>query len=207
MKYRSTKSGIIPVVALVAVAPVVIFLTPNTLADDGIDPSYQNKYVTAGTQMCTPTPTIKPTNTPTPTLTPTPTPTPIPDSLFEEEATPQAIYEEALAQGKVNPPTKKHITRRSGVCNGPSGRETYYNLKMDLVVKYMRKLGYKEKDYPYWVRDDGAKMLGNYVMVAANLKIRPKGTILECSLGTAIVCDTGGFVKKYPKGLDIAVNW
>ena len=129
------------------------------------------------------------------------------DVLFEEEATPQAIYEEALAQGKVNPPTKKHITRRSGVCNGPSGRETYYNLKMDLVVKYMRKLGYKEKDYPYWVRDDGAKMLGNYVMVAANLKIRPKGTILECSLGTAIVCDTGGFVKKYPKGLDIAVNW
>lgn len=207
MKYRSTKSGIIPVVALVAVAPVVIFLTPNTLADDGIEPSYQNKYVTAETQMCTPTPTIKPTNTPTPTLTPTPTPTPVPDCLFEEEATPQAIYEEALAQGKVNPPTKKHITRRSGVCNGPSGRETYYNLKMDLVVKYMRKLGYKEKDYPYWVRDDGAKMLGNYVMVAANLKIRPKGTILECSLGTAIVCDTGGFVKKYPKGLDIAVNW
>lgn len=205
MKYRSTKSGIIPVVALVAVAPVVVFLTPNTLADDGIEPSYQNEYVTAETQMCTPTPTIKPTNTPTPTVTPIPTP--IPDSLFEEEATPQAIYEEALAQGKVNPPTKKHITRRSGVCNGPSGRETYYNLKMDLVVKYMRKLGYKEKDYPYWVRDDGAKMLGNYVMVAANLKIRPKGTILECSLGTAIVCDTGGFVKKYPKGLDIAVNW
>lgn len=207
MKYRSTKSGIIPVVALVAVAPVVIFLTPHTLADDGIEPSYPNNYVTAETKMCTPTPTIKPTNTPTPTLTPKPTPTPVPDSLFEEEATPQAIYEEALAQGKVNPPTKKHITRRSGVCNGPSGRETYYNLKMDLVVKYMRKLGYKEKDYPYWVRDDGAKMLGNYVMVAANLKIRPKGTILECSLGTAIVCDTGGFVKKYPKGLDIAVNW
>ena len=203
MKYRSTKSGIIPVVALVAVAPVVVFLTPRTLATEKIEPSYQNNYVPAETLICTPTPTPTPTITPTPT----PTPTPIPDCLFEEEPTPQAIYEEALAQGKVNPPTKKHITRRSGVCNGPSGRETYYNLKMDLVVKYMRKLGYKEKDYPYWVRDDGAKMLGNYVMVAANLKIRPKGTILECSLGTAIVCDTGGFVKKYPKGLDIAVNW
>lgn len=201
---RIKKQGIISVMLLAGITTLVIVSAPITLANDE-EPL--NNYVSAETKMCTPTPTIKPTNTPTPTVTPTPTPTPVPDSLFEEEPTPQAIYEEALAQGKVNPPTKKHITRRSGVCNGPSGRETYYNLKMDLVVKYMRKLGYKEKDYPYWVRDDGAKMLGNYVMVAANLKIRPKGTILECSLGTAIVCDTGGFVKKYPKGLDIAVNW
>ena len=90
MKYRSTKSGIIPVVALVAVAPVVIFLTPNTLADDRIEPSYQNNYVTAETQMCTPTPTIKPTNTPTPTVTPTPTP--VLDYLFEEEVKRDAHY-------------------------------------------------------------------------------------------------------------------
>ena len=71
----------------------------------------------------------------------------------------------------------------------------------------MRKLGYSEKDYPYWVRDDGAKMLGNYVMVAANWKIRPRGTILKTSLGSAIVVDTGEFVKDYPKGVDIATNW
>lgn len=202
MRIEQHKQGIISVMLLAGITTLVIVSAPVTLAnDDGLQPL--NNYVSAETKMCSPTPTVKPTNTPTPTVTPTP----FPDSLFEEEPTPQAIYEEAVTQGKVNPPRKKHITRTSGVCNGPSGRETYYNLKMDLVVKYMRRLGYKEKDYPYWVRDDGAKMLGNYVMVAANLKIRPKGTILECSLGTAIVCDTGSFVKKYPKGLDIAVNW
>ena len=50
-------------------------------------------------------------------------------------------------------------------------------------------------------------MVGRYIMVAANLKTRPKGTILETSLGTAIVVDTGTFVKKFPNGIDIAVNW
>lgn len=50
-------------------------------------------------------------------------------------------------------------------------------------------------------------MLGPYVMVAANLRTRPKGTILETSLGTAIVVDTGSFVSEHPNGVDIAVNW
>jgi hypothetical protein len=50
-------------------------------------------------------------------------------------------------------------------------------------------------------------MLGNYIMVAANLSTRPRGTIIETSLGTAIVCDTGSFVSSYPNGIDVAVNW
>ena len=99
------------------------------------------------------------------------------------------------------------LTRSSGVCQGPSGRETYYNLDMSGCVAMMRAKGYNSTDYPYWVRSDGCKMLGPYIMVAANLKIRPKGTILETSLGWAIVCDTGGFVRNYPYGLDIATNW
>ena len=99
------------------------------------------------------------------------------------------------------------LSRSSGVCQGPSGRETYYNLDMGGCVAMMRAKGYNSTDYPYWVRSDGCKMLGPYIMVAANLKIRPKGTIIETSLGWAIVCDTGGFVRNYPYGLDIAVNW
>ena len=78
---------------------------------------------------------------------------------------------------------------------------------MDGVIAAMRRKGYSEEDYPYWVRSDGAKMLGPYIMVAANLQLRPKGTILECSLGMAIVCDTGPFAKKNQTQLDIAVNW
>ena len=75
------------------------------------------------------------------------------------------------------------------------------------VIKIMRDVGYSEEEYPYWIRDDGVKMFGPYVMCAANLELRPRGTIIETSLGTAIVCDTGNFAKKDPTQLDIAVDW
>lgn len=94
-----------------------------------------------------------------------------------------------------------------GVFDGPSGKETYYNLPMSGVVRIMRKKGYDEQSYPYWVREDGVKMFGDYIMVAADLTTRPKGTILECSLGTAMVVDTGEFVDTNPTQLDIAVAW
>ena len=50
-------------------------------------------------------------------------------------------------------------------------------------------------------------MLGEYVMCAANLNIRPKGTIVETSLGMAIVVDTGSFAASNETQLDMAVNW
>ena len=75
------------------------------------------------------------------------------------------------------------------------------------VISAMRRAGYSEQEYPYWIREDGVKMLGNYVMVAASYDIRPLGTILESSLGMAIVCDTGSFAKTNPTQLDIAVSW
>lgn len=94
-----------------------------------------------------------------------------------------------------------------GTVEGPSGKETYYNLPMDYVVYLMRELGYSEEEYPYWVRDDGCKMFGDYIMCAAALDIRPKGTILESSLGTCMVCDTGEFIYTNHTQIDIAVNW
>lgn len=99
------------------------------------------------------------------------------------------------------------LSKSKGVVYGPSGKETYYNLDMSGVINIMRRAGYSEADYPYWIREDGVKMLGNYVMVAANYNTRPRGTILESSLGTAIVCDTGGFANSNPTQLDIAVTW
>lgn len=99
------------------------------------------------------------------------------------------------------------LSKSKGVVIGPSGRETYYNLDMTRVVNAMRNLGFSAEEYPYWVREDGVKMLGQYVMVAANYAIRPKGSIVESSLGYAIVCDTGGFVHNNPTQLDIAVTW
>ena len=59
----------------------------------------------------------------------------------------------------------------------------------------------------YWVREDGVKMLGEYVMVAADFSIRPLCTIVPTSLGMGIVVDTGGFVMNNQMQLDIVVAW
>ena len=94
-----------------------------------------------------------------------------------------------------------------GVVYGPTGKETYYNLDMSGVVSIMRNMGFSSEDYPYWVREDGCKMLGPYIMCAANLDRFPRGTTVESSLGTCLVCDTGGFAASNPTQLDIATNW
>ena len=96
------------------------------------------------------------------------------------------------------------LTKSIGTIIGPSGKETYYNLNMAGVVNIMRRMG---NDDEYWVRDDGVKMLGDYIMVAADLDLRPRGSLVETSLGTGIVCDTGTFTKRNPTQLDIAVSW
>ena len=155
--------------------------------------------------LLTPAPSATPTPTVTPTPLPTLSPTPTPICLMSN----QEYYNECVARGLVTPANDydDRITKERGGYMGPSGRETYYNLNMSLCVAYMRDLGYDEIEYPYWIRDDGAKMLGNYVMCAANWSIRPKGTILETSLGDAIVVDTGDFVLDYPYGVDLAVDW
>ena len=99
---------------------------------------------------------------------------------------------------------KSCLNRTNGVFAGPSGKETYYNLNMQGCIRLMEALGY---NYRFWIREDGVKMYGNYVMCAADLSIRPKGTILQTSLGTGIVCDTGSFVNQNRYQLDIATAW
>ncbi len=97
------------------------------------------------------------------------------------------------------------LTRSAGRVVGPSGgEETYYNMDMSGVIQIMRNMGNTDE---YWVRDDGVKMLGAYVMVAANLSVYPRGSYVATSLGTGIVCDTGGFAVNSPYNLDIATNW
>lgn len=99
------------------------------------------------------------------------------------------------------------LTAGRGSITGPSGRETYYNLNMSVCVRIMRGMGFSEAEFPYEVRADGVKTLGGYVMVAANLGIRPKGSFIMTSCGPGIVVDTGGFASRNPTQLDLAVNW
>lgn len=88
------------------------------------------------------------------------------------------------------------LTPSSGVNMFNNRKETYYNLDMSGVVSNAKNMGI-EGDY--WVRGDGVKMYGNYVIVAAQMD---KGTIIETSLGTGIVLDW------CPAGtIDLAVSW
>lgn len=99
------------------------------------------------------------------------------------------------------------LSRSRGSIQGPSGKETYYNLNMSGVVSIMRRMGFSESEYPYNVRADGVKCLGSYVMVAAHLGKRPRGSKVQTSLGTGMVCDTGGFAANNPTQIDIATAW
>ena len=98
-----------------------------------------------------------------------------------------------------------HLTKSSGVYYGPSGKETYYNLNMNGVVSNAQNMGIEGE---YWVREDGCKMYGDYVICAADLNVHPRGSLVESSLGTCIVLDTGGFATNGSGvALDIAVDW
>lgn len=102
--------------------------------------------------------------------------------------------------------TGPKLTKSAGRIQGPDAEETWYNLPMGRCIDMMRNLGYTTEEYPYWVRPDGAKMLGEYVMVGANTYQIPKGTIVNTSLGKGIVADH--CVAAQSKNLyDIAVTW
>lgn len=96
------------------------------------------------------------------------------------------------------------LTASNGVNYYGNQKETYYNLNMDGVISIAKSQGIEGE---YWVREDGCKMYGDYIIVAANLDIHPRGSLVETSLGTGIVLDTGGFAASYPNQVDIATDW
>ena len=59
----------------------------------------------------------------------------------------------------------------------------------------------------YWIRSDGCKMYGDYIILACNRDVHPMGSLVETSLGTGISLDTGAFADTNPLQVDVAVNW
>ena len=104
----------------------------------------------------------------------------------------------------VQDPDGSVLTPEGGVNYYFDQKETYYNLNMDVVVAIAHDQGIEGE---YWVRDDGCKMLGDYIMIATNRSVHPQGSIVPTSLGLGIVVDTGGFADWNPTQVDIAVNW
>lgn len=124
--------------------------------------------------------------------------------LISKEKNPE-IKEEEKKQEITYSYSGSKLTKSKGINQGPSGGESYYNLPMDGVIQMMENLGYSET---YWIREDGCKMYGDYVIVAADTRDLPRGTIIETSLGTAMVCDHCGYSERYDGiWLDIAVDW
>ena len=132
--------------------------------------------------------------------------------------TTKPIFIQGLAEPDPEPPTVPNtviyiqqdihgiLSDKKGVNIGPTNKETWYNLDMTNVVERMRRRGYTEEEYPYYIREDGVKCLGDYVIVAADLDIHPRGTVVETSLGKGLVCDTGDFTS-LGDWYDIATDW
>lgn len=96
------------------------------------------------------------------------------------------------------------LTPSKGVNYFGDQKETYYNLDMTTVINVAHNKGYTGD---YWVRSDGCKMFGNYIIIAANYTVHPYGSIVNTSLGEGIVLDTGGFAYNNSTQVDIAVTW
>lgn len=92
--------------------------------------------------------------------------------------------------------------------DGPSGREGYYTGSAYFAVKAARARGFSERDYPYHVtKDTKLKMLGPYIICAADFHRYPPCSIVDTSLGKAIVLDTIGSSGLATRDIDILTAW
>lgn len=98
------------------------------------------------------------------------------------------------------------LTKSKGVyfftdSRGITHRETYYDLAMGGVIGNCG-------GGTYTVRPDGVKVdKDGYILVAANLRLYPRCSIVETSLGFGKVYDTGDFTGTHPHGFDLATDW
>ena len=132
------------------------------------------------------------------------------EEVIEENV--EEIKEDVKEDAKANPtpiPAEGVLTKSKGTVQFDGHKETYYNLNMSKVVSNAKKKiqAAQDENWEYWEREDGAKMLGDYIMVAADQKIHPYGSLVNTSLGMGIVVDTGTFIQTNPQQIDIAVTW
>lgn len=96
------------------------------------------------------------------------------------------------------------LTARMGVLNNPETglKETWYNLDMSRIIRQTdAAVGMTNM---YNVRSDGAKCYGQFVIVAADLNVHPRYSLVETSLGTGVVLDA----HTTDSGtIDIATSW
>lgn len=96
------------------------------------------------------------------------------------------------------------LTAAKGVNTFEGHKETWYNLKMTKVIQRTDK-AFGMTDL-YHIREDGVKMYGPWVIVAADPRVHGRYTLVETSLGTGICLDVHT-VEDDPELIDIATNW
>lgn len=117
------------------------------------------------------------------------------------EVTPSVKQIEAIGTRSVG-----GLTRSKGVyfftdSKGVTHRETFYDLNMSGVIGNCGGSN-------YIVRGDGVKVdKDGFILVAANLRLYPRCSIVETSLGLGKVYDTGDFAGTHPHGFDLATDW
>jgi len=134
------------------------------------------------------------------------------NAVQAQETSSNGVSEQADTNTQVSNQTAQSSSYNGQVLSASAGRvsspaggtESYYNLDMSQVVVNAKAQGISGS---YWVRADGVKMLGDYVMVAANRNVHPQGSIVQTTLGSGVVVDSGEFSISSPRDLDIAVNW
>ena len=134
------------------------------------------------------------------------------NAVQAQETSSNGVSEQTDTNTQVNNQTAQASSYTGQVLSASAGRvaspaggtESYYNLEMSQVVANAKAQGISGS---YWVRADGVKMLGDYVMVAANRNVHPQGSIVQTTLGSGVVVDSGTFSISSPQDLDIAVNW
>ena len=95
------------------------------------------------------------------------------------------------------------LTAKLGKVQFQGHTETYYNLNMNRVVsRTNNELGVQES--LYWEREDGCKMYGLWVIVAAHPSVA-RYSFVETSRGMGIVLDSHTTSDK--NLYDIATTW
>lgn len=79
--------------------------------------------------------------------------------------------------------------------------ETWYDLPMENVIQRSQDAGIPCE---YWVRDDGVKMFGQWVIVAAHPS-KTRYSMIDTSLGEGIILDTHEMSDT--ELYDIATTW
>jgi hypothetical protein len=93
------------------------------------------------------------------------------------------------------------LTAKLGTIEYQGHTETWYDLPMSKVVANAQEAGIPCE---YWIRDDGVKMFGEWVIVASHPSA-PKYSFVDTSLGLGIILDRHEMPDK--NLYDIATDW